>query len=130
MARICWICEREVAGGAPIKDDKVIRFIRSIKKKLGILKGNELVVCEEHIDQYKEKRRRFEKNLVLYATAAVILAVGLPLIPLILGGGFQLQTVCFSFILGAMILALSILNYVPALGKAKEKAAPRKRKKR
>lgn len=115
MARVCWLCEREVSDGTPLKKDVVIRFIREMKRKAGILKGNELVVCSEDLAKYAEKRKKFERNLVLYATAAVLIAVGLPLLPLLLGAPFQPTTICFSFLLAAMVLALSILNYVPAL---------------
>jgi len=115
MARVCWLCEKEVSGGTPLRNDVVIRFIREWKRKFGILKGNELVVCPEHLAKYAEKRKKFERNLVLYATAAVLIAVGLPALPLLLGAPFQATTICFSFLLAAMVLALSILNYVPAL---------------
>lgn len=115
MARVCWLCEKEVPEGTPLRNDVVIRFIREWKRKFGILKGNELVVCPEHLAKYAEKRKKFERNLVLYATAAVLIAVGLPLLPLLLGAQFQFTTVCFSLLLAAMVLALSILNYVPAL---------------
>ncbi|MEW5996651.1 MAG: hypothetical protein AB1657_03585 [Candidatus Micrarchaeota archaeon] len=115
MPRVCWICEREVEEGTPLKTDVVIRFIREMKRKLGILKGNELVVCPEHLAKYAEKRKKFERNLVLYATGAVLIAIGLPILPLLAGAPFQPAAVCFSFLLGAMVLALSILNYVPAL---------------
>ena len=121
MARVCWICEKEVVEGTPLKNDVVIRFIREWKRKLGILKGNELVVCSEHLAKYAEKRKKFERNLVLYATAAVLIAIGLPLLPLLLGAPFQLTTICFSFLLAAMVLALSILNYVPALESGSER---------
>lgn len=121
MARVCWICEKEVKDGTPLKVDVVIRFIREMKRKLGVLKGNELVVCAEHLPKYVEKRKKFERNLVLYATGAVLIAVGLPLIPLLAGGGFSPATVCFSVLLAAMVLALSILNYVPALEAGPEK---------
>jgi len=124
MARVCWLCEKEVAKGTPLKDDQVLSTIREGKKKLGILKGNELVVCDEHLEAYRGKRKSFEKKLVLYATFAVIVAIGFPLLPLLLGGGFQLEMICFSFILAVMILALSILNYVPALEGAPQEGKP------
>jgi hypothetical protein len=123
MARVCWLGEDEVKEGTPLKNDVVIRFIREWKRKLGILKGNELVVCPKHLALYAEKRKKFERNLVLYATAAVLIAVGLPVLPLLLGAPFQLTTICFSLLLAAMVLALSILNYVPALETGKKEGA-------
>lgn len=123
MPKVCWLCEKEVAEGTPLKTDVVIRFIREMKRKLGILRGNELVVCPEHLAKYVEKRKKFERNLVLYATGAVLIAVGLPLIPLVASGSFHWASVCFSFLLGAMVLALSILNYVPALEAGEKEGA-------
>ncbi|NYZ60540.1 hypothetical protein H0O01_02475 [Candidatus Micrarchaeota archaeon] len=123
MARVCWLCEKEVADGTPLKNDVVIRFIREMKRKVGILKGNELVVCSEHLAKYAEKRKKFERNLVLYATVGVLIAIGLPVLPLVAGAPFEPMTICFSVLLGGMVLALSILNYVPALETGEEKGA-------
>jgi len=115
MARVCWLCEKEVAEGTPLKNDVVIRFIREWKRKFGILKGNELVVCPEHLGKYAEKRKSFERNLVIYATAAVMVAIGIPLVALLMGSQFNLSSVCFSLVLAAMIFGFSMLKYVPAL---------------
>jgi hypothetical protein len=115
MARVCWICEKEVPEGTPIKNDVVIRFIREMKRKMGILKGNELVVCHTHLAAYAEKRKRFERNLVLYATAAVLIAIGLPVFPLLAGAEFNPMVIVFALLLAAAVFALSLLNYVPAL---------------
>jgi len=115
MTKVCWLCEKEVAEGTPLKNDVVIRFIREWKRKFGILKGNELVVCSEHLAKYTEKRKNFERNLVLYATIAVIVAIGVPILPLLMGASFNFTSICFSLVLAVMIFALSILKYVPAL---------------
>ncbi len=124
MARVCWICEKEVPEGTEIKVDTVIRFIREMKRKLGILKGNDLVVCPAHLAAYAEKRKKFERNLVLYATGAVLLAVGIPIFPLLMGASFNPVVICFSFVLAAAVLGLSMLNYVPALeGEGKKEGA-------
>lgn len=123
MARVCWICEKEVPEGTPIKNDIMIRFIREMKRKMGILKGNELVVCPTHLAAYSEKRKKFERNLVLYATAAVLIAIGLPIFPLLAGAEFNPVVIVFAILLAAAVFALSLLNYVPALETGKKGGA-------
>lgn len=117
MAKICIVCEKEPQENATkVCEDFVIRTIRGAKQKLGVAKNNELYVCGNCIPAYREKRKKFEKNLVFYAAAAVIIFV--------LINAFQVTTGIFSFtllltsiLLAAVIAGLAVLiYYTPSLG--------------
>ncbi len=126
MARICIVSRKEVptGHGNPIKQDAIIRTIRNIKRKMGILQNNELVVSDECLEQYKKKRSKFEKMAVIHTTVAAIVILILVFAPLLLGAPFNIMTIFFAFILGIMIAALALLSYVPGLDTGKE-AKPR-----
>lgn len=118
---MCVITRKEVpeGKGTPIREDAVIRTIRKIKARLGILQNNVLVVSDEALEEYKKKRSNFEKMAVVYATIAAVIVVVLIFGPLLVGGQFNIVNVLFALIFGAMVMALSLLSYVPAL-QAKE----------
>lgn len=123
--KICIICEKEPSGNAyKVQDDFIIKGIRAIKQKLGVAKNNELYVCEPCYAVYKEKRKKFERNIVFYTAMAIIIFVVLNTIPL-LSGIFNVFTFITSLVLAAMIIGFSILNYaVPPIQKNVLSAAP------
>ncbi|MBD3389419.1 hypothetical protein GF415_00495 [Candidatus Micrarchaeota archaeon] len=127
MARMCIISREEVpeGEGTPIKEDAIIRTIRRIKGKLGILQNNQLVVSDEHLEEYRKKREKFEKMAVIHTAVAAILVVILTLGPLLLGAPINLVSIFFALVLGIMIAALSLLSYVPGLEGEEEKKTKR-----
>ncbi|MBD3397674.1 hypothetical protein GF412_00880 [Candidatus Micrarchaeota archaeon] len=117
MARMCIVSREQVepGEGTPIKEDAIIRTIRNIKEKLGILQNNKLVVSDEKLEEYKKKRSKFEKMAVIHITVAAILVLLLVLGPILLGAPFNIVSIFFALLLGLMVAALALLSYVPAL---------------
>ncbi len=117
MARMCIVSREEVpkGKGTPIKEDGIIRTIRRIKGKLGILQNNELVVSDEKLEEYKKKRSKFEKMAVIHTTIAAVFVIVLVVGPLLMGAAFNIVSVFFALVLGVMIMALALLGYIPAL---------------
>ena len=117
MARMCIVSRKVVpkGKGTPIKEDAIIRTIRKIKGKLGILQNNELVVSDEKMEEYKKKRAKFEKMAVIHTTIAAVFVIALVIGPLLMGAAFNIVSVFFALVLGVMIVALALLGYIPAL---------------
>ncbi len=46
--KVCISCQADVEGkpAAPVKDDRIIRGIRTIKQKFGWAQNNQLFVCQ------------------------------------------------------------------------------------
>ncbi len=114
--RVCIVCEGNVEGkkASKVREDKIIAAIRSVKKKLGIAKMNELYVCSECQDKHSSRRKEFEK-LVLYATIFAGIILILLLGRMILLGSFDALAILFAFILGVFVLLLPLFKYVPAV---------------
>ncbi len=136
MARICIICEKEPQGKAyRVSDDAIIKLIRGVKQKLGIARNNELYVDEACLPAYREKRRKFEKNLVFYVAVAAIIFLLINGFQLAYGR-FSIITFIASVVVGALVASLAVLNYAtPPLedgGAMKESAAaaPQEQKKK
>lgn len=127
MARICIVSKQEVppGSGTPIREDAIIRAIRKIKERLGILQNNELVVSDEHLEEYKKKRSKFEKMAVIHVTVAAILIALLTFGPLLFGAPFNVMSILFALILGIMIAGLALLSYVPAIENGEAPSKPR-----
>lgn len=123
---MCIVSRKEVPAGSgtPIREDAIIRTIRGVKAKLGILQNNELVVSEEALEEYTKKREKFEKMAVIHATVAAILVVAFIFGPLLLGAPFNPMGIVFAIVLGLLIAALALLSYVPALDDGKESSVP------
>jgi hypothetical protein len=131
MAKVCIICQKEISGSASkVKNDGVIEFIRRIKNALKVAQNNELYVCETDMKPYLDRRKRFEKDVVMYgilAIAVVVLLVGLPL----LGGKFELGVLIYSILLGALVFVLgALIKYVPAVESGTPEEVPKAIKKK
>ena len=85
--KICIYTQKSVEGqkAVPIKEDRIIRIIREIKKMVGIAKMNELYVSEPHLEEHKKRRKGFEKQL-LFASVLAGLIVVIVLFSLIFSG--------------------------------------------
>jgi len=125
--KVCIICGKE-RKGAQVQDDVVIRAIRRVKGALRVATNNTLVVCGGCMDEYKKKRAKFEKALVLYVVLAAILLVLIAVLPLISGKFFSLESILFGVLIGVFIIALSLIGYMPKIAE-KKRAEKRKGKK-
>ena len=133
--KVCVVCREEIKSGKVyrVKDDKAIQFIRAIKTRLGIVQGNELCICAKDIKEQVEKRRKFEKELIIYSIVAAVIVVLFGAMP-ILAGNINFGAILGSLLVGVMIVLLFVVfRYVPAVDKEPrmiKPAKPVKKKKR
>jgi len=134
--KVCVVCRNEIKGEAyRVKEDSAIRFIRSIKTKLRIAQGNELFVCEKDYKKHIERRKGFEKELIIYTIIAAVVFVLLGFMPM-LAGSFNIGAFLGALFVSGMILLLFVVfKYVPAIEEKKvilvsKKPKIKKKKKR
>jgi len=114
--KICISCQTAVEGkkAIPIKEDRIIRVIRTVKKVFGIAQMNELYVCENDLKEHKKRRNSFEKSM-LFASVLAGIVVIMVLGALLLSGRFEPWPVLSAFVIGVFVLALPLFKYAPAL---------------
>jgi len=114
--KVCIACQKDVEGkkAVPVKEDRIIRTIRTVKKAMGIAQMNELYVCEADIEEHLKRRRSFEKSL-LFASVLAGLIIVVVLLALLLSGRFDLWALVSALIIGGFILVLPLFKYSPAL---------------
>ena len=114
--KVCISCQENVAGkrAVPVKEDRVIRTIRAIKKKLKIAQMNELYVSEKCLPEHLKRRRSFEKSL-LFASVIAGLILVVVIVALLLSGRFNLWAIVSAFIIGGFVLLLPLFKYTPAV---------------
>jgi len=114
--KICVDCQKEVGGTKAIKirEDRVIRGIRAVKRALKISKENELYVCEKCLEVHKERRKSFEKTMTFFAVLAGLVVI-LLLITIGLSGRIEVWTILSAVMIGVLLLFFSLVfRYVPA----------------
>jgi len=136
--KVCIECEKNVEGmkAVRIKEDNIIIAIRKIKRALGAAKENELYVCEEHLKKHIERRQSFQKALILFGVAAVLIFV-LGLISMFFSGNFNIVGFIAAVIISIFLILFAIvfkytpdvesanLTFIPVTGeKPAEKSAP------
>lgn len=112
----CVVCQKDILSGraAKVKEDRIIRGLRKIKQMLNIARNFDLYVCEGDFQKNNERRKQYEKNVILYTIIAVIVFVVLVGLPL-LGGRFNFVLLLSSALLSAVIVLFAFLfKYVPA----------------
>lgn len=115
--KVCVDCQKEVAGkrAVKVKEDRVIKTIRAIKRLFKISKENELYVCEEDIEKHIERRKSYEKTMLFFTVLAGIVVL-LLLITIIVSGRIELWTIASSLMVGVLLLVFSLIfKYVPAM---------------
>jgi hypothetical protein len=115
--KVCISCEADVAGkkAFPVRDDRVIKVVREAKKLLRIAKMNELYVCESCLPKHRERRQKFERNM-LFAIVLGALIIVVMLAMTVLSGTLNLWAVVTSIIMGAFVMLLPVLfSYAPAV---------------
>lgn len=114
--KVCIVCQKDVEGrkAVRVKEDRIIQTIRKVKQALKIAQNNELYVCEEDIKTHQERRRGYERNVLLAAVLAGIIIV-LLIFTLIVSGKFNPWTFLAGIVLCLVILAFPFFRYSPAL---------------
>lgn len=115
--KVCVSCEKDVAGrkAVPIREDRIIRAIRAIKKTLNIAQMNELYVCADCMEEHKKKRKSFEKTMLFASILAALLALMVLLSPL-LSGDLEPWGLFSGLVLALFVLTLPIyFKYAPAM---------------
>ena len=133
MAKVCIICAKEVRQGSAVEDDVVIRTLRSIKQKLNMAKNNVLVVEEGCMEQYRKRREKYERDIVMRVVVAAIILLVFVLLP-IFSSGFSVWAALLGLVLAGAFMALSLFSHCPKLApggkEAQQKAGARARKRK
>ncbi len=106
VSGVCIRCLKHTRGYA-VADDYVIKTIRWVKHKAGVDKGNTLIVCEACLPEHKKKRGEFERSLIIYGGAGVLIAIALVVL------NFSISSLLTGLILMLFFLILSHLKYTP-----------------
>lgn len=119
----CIMCTEEIKKGQgnEVVEDKIIHMIRKVKSKLGVAKGYNLVVCDNCLEEYNKKRKRFERNTILY------LGLGVVIIILLLILNFSLGSFIGGILIFLILLLFSIFSYIPNIKKKEVKKNERKK---
>jgi len=113
--KVCIECQQEVVGkrAVRVKEDRIIGVLRWLKRKLGIAKENELYVCEDHLKKHLEKRKDFEKSMVIFAILTSILLLIL-LVSIAISGRIELWAIVSTIALIVLLVFFSLVfRYVP-----------------
>lgn len=110
----CIICSKENVQGIPVIEDKIIEVLRTIKSKLGIVKGYKLIVCKDCEKEYEKRRKTFERNLLLYGGLGVVIMIFLMFL------NFSIGSFLSGLLLFFVLIILALLKYVPKIEKQKE----------
>jgi hypothetical protein len=123
--KVCITCQSDVSAKTayPIKEDRIIRTIRAVKKTLGIAQMNELYVCKDCLGKHAERRKSFEKSMLFSSVFAGLILVVL-LAAIVLSGRFDAWAIVSAFIVAGFILALPVFRYAPAVEAPPVSAAP------
>ncbi len=123
--KVCISCQADASSKTayPIKEDRIIRVIRGVKKALGIAQMNELYVCKDCLPKHNERRKSFEKSMLFASVFAGLVLVVL-LAAIILSARFDAWAVVSAFIVAGFIVVLPVFKYAPAVEAPTEPAAP------
>ena len=124
--KVCVSCEKDVSGreAVPIREDRIIHAIRTVKKALRIAQMNELYVCSDCMEEHIKKRKSFEKTMLFASILAALLALLVIISPL-LSGRLDLWSLFSGFVLAALVFTLPIyFKYAPAVEAAPLPAKP------
>lgn len=117
MSKVCVDCQQDVAGKRAIKvrEDRVIRLIRSVKRLLKISKENELYICENCFAKHEERRKSFEKTMLVFAVVAALIII-LMVFTIILSGRIELWAIASGVLIIVLLALFSVIfKYVPAV---------------
>jgi hypothetical protein len=128
MAQACIICH-EFKPGLLVEDTLVVRSIRWLKQNFAPIQliwgkpsGNTLVVCTSCLAVYQKRRKSYERKMLFYAAFAFILVLFIALSS-IFAGSFNLASILAAIMLGALLMLLGLLDYVPPLAASAQASA-------
>lgn len=118
--KICIACQANVEGkqAVPIKEDRIIRVIRAIKRLFGVAQMNELYVCQTDLPKHAERRRSFERTMLFASIFAgiMVLLIIYSFISALLGSGrFDLWAPVSAVVVAFFLLSLPLFRYTPAI---------------
>ncbi len=119
--KACIVCGEEIKKGNEVIEDKIIEIIRKIKEKLGAAKGYELYVCDKCLEKYEKRRKRFERNLILYG------GIGLFIFLMLMFFNFSISSFLTGLLLFLVMLLLALMGYQPKIKKKEVKKNERKK---
>lgn len=114
--KVCVSCQSDVEGKKAVKvrEDRIIRGIRRLKKALNIAQNNELYVCQDCLPKHMERRKSFERSMLFASVFSGLILVVL-VAALLLSGRFDAWAFVSAIIVGGFILALPIFRYAPGV---------------
>jgi len=108
---VCIVCKGEKKGDR-VEDDIYIETMRKIKNRLNIATNNTLVVCNDCTQKAEEKRRRFERTLMIWGIlSALILVMFILMSPTLLSIFLSLVAIAF------FMLVAFLTSYFPKVEK-------------
>ena len=108
---VCIVCKGEKKGDR-VEDDIYIETMRKIKNRLNIATNNTLVVCNDCMQKAEEKRRRFERTLMVWGILATLIFVMFVLMsPTLLSIFLSLVAIAF------FMLVAFLTSYFPKVEK-------------
>ncbi|VVC01365.1 Uncharacterised protein [uncultured archaeon] len=122
MAKVCIVCEKEKSG-YPVEDDAVIHAIRRVKQAFKVARNNELVVCEDCLEEHRKKRQKYEKNLVMHVVIAAIVLIIFFFVSVFSPSGISFTGILLGILLAALVVGLSVFNHWPKIAESGAKAA-------
>jgi len=139
MTKVC-IIHQKPSDGIPVKDDLILKTIRRLKQAFKASTGNQLVVCNAHLDEARKKRAKFEKSLITSAGIGAIFGIIMLAVSILSQRSLFdiLRAIVLLVFLVVVMSALSLYQYFPALEErpkrkvavAKAKSAHATRRKR
>ncbi len=116
LMKVCIVCSTNVEGkkASKVRDDRILKSIRSIKSLLKVAKMNELYVCENDLPKHAERRKKFERNLLIAMILSVLLFI-LFIYSAFAASRLDLWAAVSAVIISLFILAFPILTYAPAV---------------
>ncbi len=114
--KICIYTQKTVEGAKaiPIKEDRIIRGIRAIKKIFGVAQNNELFVSEAYLQEHTKRRKSFEKSMLFASVLAGLVFIAV-LYSIVSTGRFEGLAILSAFVIGGFILSLPLFKYSPGL---------------
>lgn len=124
MVEVCIMCHNE-GSGEQVADTLVIRTIRRVKERLKMATNNSLVVCPGCLETHARRLKSYERKMLLHAALAVILIIMVIFVPL-LASSFNPGSILVGLLMGGLIIALPLMDYVPPLASGRDVLAEMK----
>ncbi|NYZ77005.1 hypothetical protein H0O02_01675 [Candidatus Micrarchaeota archaeon] len=115
--KVCVDCQKEISGkkAVRVREDRVIVSIRWLKRLFKVSKENELYVCEEDMKKHAERRKSFEKSMMIFAVLAAMIFL-LLLASIVISGRVEFWTILSAIAIVLLLLFFSLLfKYVPGV---------------